>query len=159
MLHKLERGEVSGDKFVSHMASKCDMDENEVLEEFNSIILGDWMPGMKELIEELDRDILLLSNINEIHWKEIAPILDGYYKKAYLSHEMGCRKPEPKIYMEINNELILNGNEEDILFYDNRPENVKAAREFGWKPQLFRSAEMVKKHIDQHSEKLLNHKD
>lgn len=52
------------------------------------------------------------------------------YDYAFLSFEMGCRKPDKIIFEKIQNEVPF--KKEDILFIDDKEKNVNAAKEFGW---------------------------
>jgi len=142
VLHQLEKGNVEADEFIEYLQYKSGLESDEVLEKFNSIILGTWKPGMEKLLSKLvAHDVHLLSNINPCHWNEVAGILEGRFQKAFLSHELGCRKPESEIYTKVNDEIILSGNQSPIVFFDDRLENIQAARHFGWHAQQFKGAE------------------
>ena len=52
------------------------------------------------------------------------------YDYVFLSFEMACRKPDKEIYEKVQEKLDF--NKEDILFVDDRSDNIEAAKEFGW---------------------------
>ena len=52
------------------------------------------------------------------------------YDYVFLSFEMGCKKPSREIYDKVNRQLPF--NPEDILFIDDRQDNIDMAKEFGW---------------------------
>lgn len=52
------------------------------------------------------------------------------YDYVFLSFELGYRKPDIEIYEEVQKRLPF--NKEDILFIDDRLDNIESAKEFGW---------------------------
>ena len=69
------------------------------------------------------------------------------FDRLFLSHEMGCRKPEAAIYHQVAEELKVTPS--SILFFDDRAENIEGARKAGWEAEIFggvrASAERLKK--------------
>ena len=79
-----------------------------------------------------------LSNTNATHW-EMMQGLNGHTRTAvplhrlthrFASHLIGAMKPEPAIYEHV--EKTLNIEPGSILFFDDHPPNVIAARQRGW---------------------------
>jgi FMN phosphatase YigB (HAD superfamily) len=104
-------------------------------------------PGALELIDELHEAGIVtacLSNTNEAHWARLVPH-DGqgprggpleYPAVARLmyplaSHRLGVAKPDAAIYAHL--ERLTGVCASDVLFFDDRPENVAAARDRGWR--------------------------
>ena len=52
------------------------------------------------------------------------------YDYVFLSFEMGCKKPDLEIYEKVQEQLPF--RKEDILFIDDRKDNIEAAKAFGW---------------------------
>lgn len=52
------------------------------------------------------------------------------YDYVFLSFELSSRKPDLKIYEKVQEQLPF--NKKDILFIDDREDNVLSAQEFGW---------------------------
>ena len=52
------------------------------------------------------------------------------YDYVFLSFELGLRKPNIEIYERVQSELPF--SKEDILFIDDRTNNIESAKEFGW---------------------------
>ena len=86
----------------------------------------------------LKYNVFLLSNTNEIHLTHINKYLfDTYgittinslFKKAYFSHEIGFRKPNPEIFEFVLNENNLNPSE--TLFVDDSIEHIQSAKQLG----------------------------
>ncbi len=84
--------------------------------------------------------IFLLSNTNEIHLKCFTGIvrqatgkasLDSYFEKAYYSHRMKMRKPDPEIYDFVLDENKLNPTH--TIFLDDNLANLIGAELCGIK--------------------------
>src|ERR1051326_2352179 len=74
----------------------------------------------------------VLSNTNDLaiqHIRRSYPFF-SQFQGYILSYEHGVMKPEPRIY-EIA-EALCGQRGRDILFVDDRPENISAAAERGW---------------------------
>ena len=77
--------------------------------------------------------LFLLSNTNEMHIEEIrnaaGPFLYKQFLKqfdgVYYSHEVGMRKPEPKIFKKVLADHALKADE--CIFIDDKSENTSAA--------------------------------
>lgn len=92
-------------------------------------------PNAYSLIERLKKQgekIYILSNTSPLFYRmlekelaQITPLLDGFL----LSCEVGILKPSSGIYEKLLDKYGL--AVEECLFFDDLPENVKAARELG----------------------------
>lgn len=85
--------------------------------------------------------VLALSNFG-IGTFELA--LEAYpflaeFDQAYISGHLGCIKPDPEIYARLEQGAGLPVDR--ILFVDDRPENIDAARARGWQGHLFTTPE------------------
>jgi len=100
-------------------------------------LLGEY-EGVGDVIDQIHAAGLptaALSNTNADHW----PRMDDYpavmrVQHRLASHELGLHKPDPAIYRELERRMNRSGQE--ILFFDDLPENVKAARAVGWRAEL-----------------------
>ncbi len=73
----------------------------------------------------------ILSNLTIFDKKRIDKQVNlSLYDYVFLSFEYGMRKPEMIFYEKIQEELPF--NKEDILFIDDRLDNIEAASKFGW---------------------------
>jgi glucose-1-phosphatase len=86
--------------------------------------------------------LFLLSNTNDLHYRQFrrqfATVL-SYFDGLVLSHEVGVRKPDPRVYETC---LRLAGRPaEECLFIDDMAKNVEAARACGWHGLLYRRGE------------------
>ncbi len=108
-------------------------------------------PRMFALVEELKAKQIpvgLLSNIDARLAKLIRNF--GFYDlfdPCLLSCEIGIEKPDPKAYQHLLDHLAL--PVEDVVFIDDRQENVDAAREAGVDALLFESEAQLRKELAQ----------
>jgi len=93
------------------------------------------IPEMIAIQAELKRKGVpsyIFSNTNDLaieHIRHAFPFFanfDGYV----LSYEVGAMKPDPKIYMAV--EGLIGQSGANILFLDDRAENVEAGQKRGW---------------------------
>lgn len=97
--------------------------------------------GMVDYINDLKRKgvLCLLATNNEKY--RFAYMLDKMnfskiFDKAYCSALLGCKKPNQEFYQRIFNDLE-NIKKEEILYWDDKIENVEAAKEFGIHSELY----------------------
>lgn len=117
-------------------------------------LLGDY-EGVDELIDELNSisgiETAVLSNTNERHWQRRLTDFPAGGKVTHqqASHLLGFAKPDPRVFTAFVNRVGVNA--ETILFFDDLEDNVKAAREAGWKAELIdhktETAEQLRKHL------------
>jgi FMN phosphatase YigB (HAD superfamily) len=72
-----------------------------------------------------------LSNVNHSHWSQMPrfpSVMKLHHRLA--SHEIGTIKPDAAAYRELELRTSIAG--EQILFFDDLPENIAAARQLGW---------------------------
>ena len=103
---------------------------------------------MIELIRELRKHfkVYALSNTNSLH-KEVNE-QRGIFKefdRTFLSCDMGCRKPEKKIFLEVLNAIKL--QPEDVLFIDDNRENIESANNLGVKTFHYNNFEDFERYL------------
>lgn len=106
-------------------------------------------PGAEELVRFLSGRVRqhILSNTNAIHFPyllEQFPWLT-LVDSMFLSHEMGCRKPKPALYHRVLERLQHPADE--VLFLDDRQENLVPARELGMKTVWVRGHTVIEAEI------------
>jgi putative hydrolase of the HAD superfamily len=106
------------------------------LEEFVRIwkqVIGEPKPGIEELVRELatDYELSICSNTDPWHWEVVTRNYRfvQYFKRFFLSYQIGFNKPHPRVFETILQELRCSG--EEIVFIDDSEENIKAAEKFG----------------------------
>ncbi|MER6444112.1 HAD family hydrolase [Streptomyces venezuelae] len=139
-----DRGDVTGQEYWGAVAEELHTDYDDArIPELIEADLDSWSgvdTAMVELIEELaasGRRIALLSNIPEelaARYQERHPWL-RCFETLGLSCRIGWAKPEPGAYLWSC--LSLDLDPEQILFVDDRAENIAAAEQLGMHGHLF----------------------
>jgi glucose-1-phosphatase len=83
--------------------------------------------------------LLLLSNTNDLHARQFtAQFADvfAHFDKLVFSYEVGIRKPDPGLYAYC--ERVAGVPPGEVLFIDDLPTNVEAARDYGWEGIVYR---------------------
>jgi putative hydrolase of the HAD superfamily len=116
------------------------MTGESIVKVFDAWLLGMY-PGAVALIDELNARGLktaCLSNTNPRHWNSLAR-LDEYRPLQRLhhrlaSHELKVMKPHEQAYRRAEAATGFWGDQ--VLFFDDKTENVEAARAVRWKAEL-----------------------
>ena len=139
--HQYEKGLISTDEFIGFYQSKFPkIEKHQLVDAWNAILLDfpeSRLKFLKELSENKNYRLFLLSNTNELHiswvqknWgKTLYSEFKNCFEKFYLSHEIHFRKPDSEIF-----EFVLNENNllaEETLFVDDLDENTVAANKLG----------------------------
>lgn len=129
-----ETGRCDSTEFAKMIISELKLPvlPEEFLNEFALFPKG-FYPEAKSLLQELSKDYFLscFSNISCFHWDVLNSQhnLGKYFKKHFLSFEIGLMKPNKDAYMHVIKEL---GCEPDqILFFDDSQANVSMGNEVG----------------------------
>jgi HAD superfamily hydrolase (TIGR01509 family) len=113
--------------------------ESVVVQAFNAE-LGPEIAATSELLPKLRRktQIGCLSNTNSIHWDELLRSYSfmNHFDRRFASQLLGCAKPERAIYTSVVG--LLGVKPHEILFFDDREENVFSARQAGWNAHLYK---------------------
>lgn len=95
----------------------------------------------------------LLSNLTVFDKERLNKQVDlSKYDYVFLSFEMKCRKPDKEIYEKVNE--LIPFKLEDILFIDDRQDNIDIAKWFGWNTLKATGLELDK--IKECCEKFIN---
>lgn len=99
-------------------------------------IIGEY-PGVDAVFNALDAAGMataVLSNTNPRHWANADQTATWRRARhAHASHLLGAMKPEPAIYERF--EAATGARASEILFFDDGPANVEAARARGWRAE------------------------
>lgn len=90
----------------------------------------------------------ILSNICEVHWNFCAgafPQLFELFELPLSSAMLGARKPSPEIYLSAAERAGV--KPEEILFFDDREENVAGAQAVGMDAILFTTADAAREEL------------
>lgn len=134
---KFERGDLTEEEYrkitnenLGMNLSKKDFDEG-----LTALYL-DETDDINSLLKELKKNyrVIALSNTNIIHkrvWKEKYKDTMDQFEKVFSSHEINTRKPETEPYLIALNYLKM--KPEEVIFLDDKPENIEPAKTLGMK--------------------------
>jgi putative hydrolase of the HAD superfamily len=140
----LDTGRITPDEFLSQLKSMFppQVTNQQLIDAWNAIIIGTPEHHIR-LLEQLAKNyrIFLLSNTNLIHYYEYTAEIKrkyGYngieplFEKAYLSFNIGMRKPDMEIFeYAINDSGVLPS---ETIFIDDSLHNIEPARKAGLRP-------------------------
>jgi putative hydrolase of the HAD superfamily len=142
LFDRLEKGMISADQFRTGIRTYINtpVSDEQIDAAWNSMLLD--LPYERlELLGKLRENhrLYLLSNTNIIHWKAYMGMIQevhglcfsDFFVKDYYSHNMGLRKPDPKIYTSLLEKEGLLASE--TLFIDDMKANIVAAQALGLK--------------------------
>jgi HAD superfamily hydrolase (TIGR01509 family) len=147
LLCQYERGEINTGQFHREVCATAgfEMTEREFATSFGDIFSEiEPMTALHRTLRAAGIPTWIFSNTNEIaarHIRRRFPFFanfDGYV----LSYEHGAMKPTPKIYEVVERQTGRRGSE--ILYLDDRAENVAAGRERGWRTILHETPEKTR---------------
>ncbi len=135
-----EKGKIPTEQFFDRIRRicQCDLSNDAIQNAWNALLIGfpadrnEWLFRIREKYA-----IYLFSNTNILHYQSFAKTfvkttgkeLNSCFVKAYYSHEMGLRKPDPDSYLAIIKEQQLDPAQ--TLFIDDTIKNIEAAKELG----------------------------
>jgi FMN phosphatase YigB (HAD superfamily) len=130
-----ERGEISDAQFFAHLRQqlRLTLSDAQFVEGWNSIFVGE-IPGIRRVLASVQGLLPLyaFSNTNVAHhayWSRQFSDLLAPFRKIYVSHEIGARKPEPAAFRSVVADMGLAPDR--VLFFDDSAENVAGARACG----------------------------
>lgn len=153
LFDKLETGKISPKEFVFKMQEILpEQSEENIINAWNALLIGFTNENLK-LIEALSEKycLYLLSNTNAIHIDRInrelkeqygKPSLDVFFKKTYLSHEIGMRKPDAETFEWLLRDANIKA--EETLFIEDSIQHVESASKVGIKTVLWPSNKPIK---------------
>ncbi len=144
------RGEISSREFfkrASQYFPNSKMSFSEFSHHWNDIFTES--PGMDGLLGALKQHypLYLISNTNELHYghiKKTFPVL-RHFKKCFPSHQVGHRKPDPKIFYHVLKDIQL--KPEETVFVDDITQFVEGARRVGMNAIQFTSIGELKRDL------------
>lgn len=140
--NEYEKGKMDDRAFRQYVKKiyNIDVSDQEIDKCWNAMLRG--IPVVKlNLLKDLQKKyrVYLLSNTNDIHLNYVNAVmlpaitgetsLDIYFHKAYYSHRMLMRKPDPEIFEFVLKQNALNPAE--TLFLDDNASNVAGANSVG----------------------------
>ena len=139
LFNEIETGKISRQKFLTELRKQTDNANIKLIEQAWNSMLLDLPEERLELIKKLksNYEIYLLSNTNTIHIEAFKKKLgnvkwlsfSNLFDKMYLSHDLGLRKPDVKIFKYILKEQKLKA--EEVFFIDDSPQHISSAKKLG----------------------------
>ncbi len=129
-----ESGQITAEDFAHAIIEEFALDTHaeEFLSEFPDFVRGMY-DGAEELLTELGRryPLALLSNTNRPQWEKLIRTtnLRPHFQRVFLSFELGLLKPDHTVFERLVAELGAPAG--SIVFFDDNPANVEAARACG----------------------------
>ena len=137
---RFEHGEVSGEQFADDIRQRLgltdvEMPTMELLDAISDMFTPvDTMRGVLRKVHEHGYRVGLLSNTCHAHWDWIErqkyEVIDFPFDVTILSYVVGSMKPDQAIYRAAEDAAGLQGDQ--ILFLDDKQENIDAALQRGW---------------------------
>lgn len=135
LIHDYESGRCTPESFFARMpaALGADLTPAQFQTLFDAWVVGPY-DGAEALLAPLRGRYRLgcLSNTNASHMAKLRreSSLLSVFDHCFFSHELGCMKPDPAIYRQVQEKLGLPPAE--ILFFDDSAANCAAAADLGW---------------------------
>lgn len=150
---KYEKGQISSEAFVASLSSRLQLSPKQVKDYWNRILLGIQSKRF-DLLDALKArfPLYVLSNTNDIHieWVRnhvvelgVPDFESRFFEQIFYSYKVGAVKPEPAIYAAVEAGVKLSPKQ--LLFIDDRPENIEAALARGWQAVLLPPAVEVER--------------
>ena len=140
LMVRYETGELDEAGYLDQVPTCVpDVSRDAIVRIFDAWLLGLY-PGAAELIAGLKHRGLVtgcLSNTNDRHWRtmlskdEYAPLRN--LDRLFASHNLRVMKPAEGAYRAVERETGFAGDQ--ILFFDDRVENIAAAKAVGWRAE------------------------
>lgn len=144
--HLAESGKISDEDFYNGIIKEYNL--NISLDEIRKIYLksdGDFNPEALDLLKKIKSKgykIYILSDLKETDFGDFQEHVSvDLYDKFYKSYEIGYTKPDREIFEYVINDLGIDPS--NILFFDDKEENVNGAKEVGIDARLVNSFNLI----------------
>jgi HAD superfamily hydrolase (TIGR01509 family) len=144
-----ERGDIDEDAYWAHYAAAGIAADPEAFHRVRRAGLR-WLPGMQELLDDLEGVVLRATASNYPVWVEqvAQDHLEGRFERILASCHLGVRKPDVAFYDRLLERLQLSAGQ--VLFVDDREENVEGARGAGMAAHRYVDASTLRGWLAEH---------
>lgn len=143
--YRYERGDIDCHGFREEFCRRTNTSPDFQQLKYAAAAIFEPNEAVQELARRLHRGghrLGVLSNTCAAHWEYCIdgryPLLNQCFEKYALSYELKSMKPDAAIYAR--SAQLAGVKPEQILFIDDRPENVQGAQAQGWDAVLYESA-------------------
>jgi len=150
LIHRYNTGQIQPQEFYEGVKQKFDLDID--FREFKDLWCDIFspMPGMEELIRELEGKVKLglFSNTDPMHYQHICdtnPIME-IFTQPTLSFEIGMQKPAAESYRLAARNV--DTPVENCLYIDDIQDNVEAARQAGMQGVQFENSSQLRSMLE-----------
>lgn len=147
LLHEYETGQISTPELYAKFVEMSGFSGS--LEDFSAAFADIFspIPEMLELHQSLrgrQVPVFIFSNTNELAVRHIRRqfAFFAHFDGFVFSHEVGAMKPAAKIYEAV--EAVTGRRAGEILYIDDRPENIEAGTARGWQAVLHQHPHMTR---------------
>lgn len=153
LFEDLETGRIEAEEFYNTFCKNAgvNLSNEEIKDAWNAMLLN-FPPERLRWLEDIAKKyrIYLFSNTNIIHYNALQKIyykntglnnFDDFFIKAYYSHTLKMRKPNPASFLEILK--IENLVAAETLFIDDTPKNIEGAKQVGLQTILLQPPKTV----------------
>jgi putative hydrolase of the HAD superfamily len=139
LIRRYDTGLIDLESFATAIAPHSRLTPHDVIRLQACYLLGAY-PGVDQLLDDLARATVrtaCLSNTSDSHWRMMHDRSGSNYLPLdrldyrFASHLVRLRKPDDAIYEHVERQTGTRGD--GIVFFDDVPENVEAARRRGWR--------------------------
>lgn len=148
LFDRFECGQIAGQHFINLLLPLTNpgTSANQVVAAWNAMI-GEFAVQKLRLLEQLKDEypLFVLSNTNELHWVKVTSQfqkislqpLASYFKKCYLSQEIGKRKPHAETFLWVCDQMGFEPSE--VLFIDDSPQHIAGADKAGLQTHYYQN--------------------
>ncbi|MHC4274557.1 MAG: HAD-IA family hydrolase [Planctomycetota bacterium] len=139
LIQQYQTGRIDGATFAEQISVLVSgvYSPSEVMGVHHAWLLDEY-EGVGDVVERVHRaglETAALSNTSHEHWCRMGEFPAVMRIRHHLpSHRLGLQKPDPKIYERLEQQLGYNGGQ--IIFFDDKIENVEGARAAGWHGEI-----------------------
>ena len=150
----LETGNIDDfNTFYQLACSEMDIDlDMKQFEEIFISLIGEKFHQTDEILSRLYGrfPLMLLSDTSEPHWRHCRDTLalGQFFDKTYLSYEIGCMKPDRRIYEAVLADI--GTIPQNIYYFDDKPDNVEMGQKMGMNAYVSWGGPTLLSQLEQH---------
>jgi FMN phosphatase YigB (HAD superfamily) len=138
----LTNGELDADAFIAAAADVLGVDPGSVADRWRRVVR--FSDGGLALVQMVARTVpvAVWSNTDALHWQVLGSSLEKVASSVAPSFRLRCQKPDPMFFIRALESLEVEPHQ--VLFLDDRADNVAAARALGIDAVVCRGVEAAR---------------